>query len=140
MAVLGSRPNTAARCSGSGPWARASSSWRSTRSRSRVAAWPRSRCWAKKNVLTGLVVVAEEQLADGLGTGGVDGGQDQDQPVGGGHGDLDRLVDVVLAEGLDDPVGLLADLDAPGRVAEDRALLGAEGEQRPQRDQDVGAA
>src|SRR6266545_786969 len=103
MAVLGSRPNTAARCSGSGPWARATSSWRSTRSRSRVAAWPRSRCWAKKNVLTGLVVVA-------------------------------------VAEGLDDPVGLLADLDAPGRVAEDRALLGAEGEQRPQRDQDVGAA
>ena len=37
----GSRPKMAARCRGSAPVARASSSWRSTRSRSRVAAWPR---------------------------------------------------------------------------------------------------
>jgi hypothetical protein len=35
---------------------------------------------------------------------------------------------------------VLADLDAAGRVAEDHALLLAEGEQRPQRDQEVGPA
>jgi hypothetical protein len=51
-----------------------------------------------------------------------------------------RRVDVVLAEGLGDAGGVLADLDAAGRVAEDHALLLAEGEQRPQRDQEVGPA
>ena len=41
MAVESSMPNTTARCSGSAPQARASSSCRSMRSRSRVAGSPR---------------------------------------------------------------------------------------------------
>ena len=41
MAVVSSIPNTAVRCRGSAPWVRASSSCRSTRSRSRVAVRPR---------------------------------------------------------------------------------------------------
>src|SRR5271154_169153 len=41
MAVVSSIPNTAARCRGSAPQVRASSSCRSTRSRSRVAVRPR---------------------------------------------------------------------------------------------------
>jgi hypothetical protein len=45
------------------------------------------------------VDVLEAQLADCLGAGGVDGCEDQDQPIGWGLGDLDCLVDVVLAEG-----------------------------------------
>jgi len=39
-----------------------------------------------------------------------------------------------------DAVGVLADLDAAGRVAEDHPVLLAEGEQRPQRDQEAGPA
>ena len=35
------QPEHGGRCSGSGPWARASSSWRWMRRRSRVAVWPR---------------------------------------------------------------------------------------------------
>src|SRR5712692_9179468 len=52
MADFSLTPNTLARCSGSGPWTRASSSWRSILRRSSVASWPRSAFLAQK-VLTG---------------------------------------------------------------------------------------
>jgi len=67
-------------------------------------------------------------------------GQDQDQPGGRGGGGPGCLVDFVLAQRLDDAVGMLADPEALDRVAEDGLVLLAEGEQGPQRDQDVGAA
>ncbi|MEV4177556.1 hypothetical protein [Nonomuraea sp. NPDC049709] len=48
---------------------------------------------------------------------------------------MDSLVDVVRGEWLREAVGLLADFDAAGGVAEDLPGLPAEGEQRAQRDQ-----
>src|SRR5664280_205354 len=65
---------------------------------------------------------------------------DQDESGDRGLGDLDGVVHLALVEGLGDAVGVLTDPDASGRVAEDQALLLAEGEQRPQRAQDVAAA
>ena len=82
----------------------------------------------------------EAELADRLDAGGVHRGQDQDQPGRRSRGGLGRLVDLILAERLDDAVGSLADPDALDRAAEDRLLPLAEREQRPQRHQDVGAA
>src|SRR5664280_1029510 len=71
---------------------------------------------------------------------GVHAGQHQDESGDRGLGDLDDVVHLALVEGLGDAVGVLTDPDASGRVAEDQALLLAEGEQRPQRAQDVAAA
>jgi hypothetical protein len=56
-------------------------------------------------------------------------GQDQDQPGGRGGGGLGCVVHLVLAQGLDDAVGVLADPEALDRAAEDRLVLLAEGEQ-----------
>jgi len=50
-------------------------------------------------------------------------GQDQDQPGRRGGGGRGRLADLVLAQRLDDAVGVLAGLDALGWVPEDRAVL-----------------
>ena len=86
------------------------------------------------------VDVVELDGADGAGAGGVDRGEHEHQPGCRGRGGSGGLVDVVLAEALGDAVGVLAGLDAPGRVPEDRPLLLAEREQRSQGDQDVGSA
>ena len=67
-------------------------------------------------------------------------GEDQAQPGLGSGGGLCRLVNLVLAQRLDDPPGVLPDPDALDRAAEDALPLLAEREQRPQRDQDVGPA
>jgi hypothetical protein len=50
------------------------------------------------------------------------------------------VVDLVLAQRLDDAVGVLAGLEALDRAAGDRLVLLAEGEQGPQCHQDVAAA
>jgi hypothetical protein len=86
------------------------------------------------------VDVVEKEFADRFAAGGVHRGQDQDEPGRRGRGGLDCLVHLVLAKGLGDAVGVLADLDAPRRIPEDLPLLLPEREQRPQCDQDVGAA
>jgi hypothetical protein len=69
------------------------------------------------------VDVVQPQFADRLGSGGVDGGQGEDEPVGwrggGGHG----LTDVVALEWLEHRVVLASDADSVGRVTEDRAGL-----------------
>jgi len=56
-------------------------------------------------------------------------GQDQDQPGGRGSGGLGCVIHLVLAQGLDDAVGVLAGPEALDRAAEDRLVLLAEGEQ-----------
>jgi len=86
------------------------------------------------------VDVLDADLADGLDARGVHRGEDQDQPGGGSGGCLGCLVDLVLAQRLDNPPGALADPDALDRAAEDRLPPLAEREQRPQRHQHVGPA
>ena len=183
MAVVSSIPNTAARCRGSAPQVRASSSCRSTRSRSRVAVRPRhdpvsqfsltarvvmAVCWLMircglavpgqrrprccsqaRSRLPGQVVeragparddqppaaevdVAEMELPDGLGPGGVDGGQRDREAGGGGDGGGGGLVDLGGLQRLDEDQGTLAVADAAGGVAEDRAGLLGVAEQRAQ--------
>lgn len=78
------------------------------------------------------VDVVEAELADGLGPGGVDGGQredDSDSRVGLGCGD--GLVDVVRLQRQDRSGGGAADADPDGGVAEDRAVGSAVSKQRP---------
>ena len=183
MAVVSSIPNTAARCRGSAPQVRASSSCRSTRSRSRVAVRPRND--AGQPVLAdrpgghgGLLVddqvrvggagpaaaavlqpgqeqvagqvieraglarddqppvaevgVVEMQLPDGLGPGGVHGGQGDREAGGRGDGGGRGLVYLGGLQRLDEDQGPLAVADAAGGVAEDRAGLPGVAEQRAQ--------
>ncbi|MEV4394781.1 hypothetical protein [Nonomuraea sp. NPDC049607] len=49
----------------------------------------------------------------------MDGGEHEGEPGRRGGGRLNGVVDVVRGEWLREPVGLLADLDAAGGVAED---------------------
>jgi hypothetical protein len=78
------------------------------------------------------VDVAEMQLPDGLGPGGVDGGQGDREAGGrrdrGGGG----LVYLGGQQRLDEDQGTLAVVDAAGGVAEDRAGLLGVAEQRAQ--------
>ena len=71
---------------------------------------------------------------------GVDSGEHEDEPGRRAGSRLNCLADVVSAEWLREPVGLLADLDAAGGVAEDLPGLPAEGKQRAQRDQQLDPA
>ena len=183
MAVVSSIPNTAARCRGSAPQVRASSSCRSTRSRSRVAVRPRHDLGqpvladgpgghggllvddqvrvggagpAAAAVLQpgqeqapGQVVeragparddqppaaevdVAEMKLPDGLGPGGVHGGQGDREAGGRCDGGGRGLVYLGGLQRLDEDQGTLAVADAAGGVAEDRAGLLGVAEQRAQ--------
>ena len=184
MAVVSSIPNTAARCRGSAPQVRASSSCRSTRSRSRVAVRPRhdpvsqfsltarvvmAVCWLM--IRCGLAVpgqrwprccsqarsrfavrsssgrarpamtsrrlppevgVVEMKFPDGLGPGGVDGGQGDREAGGGREGGGGGPVYLCGLQRLDEDQGTLAVADAAGGVAEDRAGLLGVAEQRAQ--------
>ena len=81
------------------------------------------------------VDVVEAEIADGLGPGGVDRGQCEDDPDGRvGLGRGDGLVDVVGLQRQDRSRGVPADTDPDGGVAEDRAIGPAVTKQRPQRD------
>lgn len=75
------------------------------------------------------VDIAEVQFPDGLGAGGVDGGQGEGQAAGRSDGRGGGLVDVVGGEGLDEVQGPLADADAAGGVPEYPAGLLAVAEQ-----------
>ena len=69
------------------------------------------------------VDVAEMKLSDGLGPGGVDGGQRDREAGGGGEGGGGGLVYLGGLQRLDEDQGTLAVADAAGGVAEDRAGL-----------------
>ena len=78
------------------------------------------------------VGVAEMKLPDGLGPGGVHGGQGDREAGGRGDGGGGGLVDLGGLQRLDEVQGPLAVADAAGGVAEDRAGLLGVAEQRPQ--------
>ena len=81
------------------------------------------------------VDVVELQRPDGAQAGGMDGGQGHDEPGRRARGGGDRVGDVGWAQRLDNATVTLANLDAAGGVAEDRAVLLAGGEQRPKTDE-----
>ena len=78
------------------------------------------------------VDVAEVKLPDGLGPGGVDGGQGDREAGGRCDGGGGGLVYLGGLQRLDEDQGTLAVADAAGGVAEDRAGLLGVAEQRPQ--------
>ena len=78
------------------------------------------------------VGVAEVKLPDGLGPGGVDGGQGDREAGGGREGGGCGLVYLGGLQRLDEDQGMLAVTGAAGGVAEDRAGLLAMAEQRAQ--------
>jgi hypothetical protein len=89
------------------------------------------------------VEVVQEQAADGQRPGGVDSGQRQHQPLLGSAGGCggDGLVDVALLKRDQHGIGVAADADAAGWVAEDRPAALAAAKQGPQcgeRGQDAG--
>ena len=78
------------------------------------------------------VGVAEMEFPDGLGPGGVDGGQGDREAGGGGDGGGGGLVYLGGLQRLDEDQGTLAVADAAGGVAEDRAGFPGVAEQRAQ--------
>src|SRR6266566_3068145 len=78
------------------------------------------------------VDVVEVEFADGLGPGGVDGGQGERGAGGRGDGGGRGLVYLGGLQRLDEDQGTLAVVDAAGGVAEDPAGLLAVPEQRAQ--------
>ncbi len=69
------------------------------------------------------VDVAEMELPDGPGPGGVDGGQGDREAGGGGEGGGCGLADLGWLQRLDEGQGPLAVADAAGGIAEGRAVL-----------------